>query len=102
MYAVVSALSLYLGGFLLLLAPVEANLRMIAASCYLLFASIVGYCRYSTRTKLGIQRGDPVTDFLSALWFFPLCLAQLELEVELGPIDARTQDVELAETGKEM
>ena len=75
------------------------NGRSFSFRCYLLFAAIVGYCRYSARRALGIQVGDPVTDYLSAVLAYPLCLAQLEAEVELGPIGADEADVELVNRG---
>ena len=93
--ALVSCLALYLGGLFLLLAPVEANLRMAAAACYLLFASIVAYCRYATRAALGVEVGDPVTDCCVAVLAYPLVLLQCEREVDLGPVAAELREVDV-------
>ena len=86
MYTVLSAIALYFGSFLLICSIWEANLRMIAASLYLAFATVVAYTRYMTRTGLGIQFGDALTDVCLSVLFYPLVLAQCERECALGTI----------------
>ena len=86
MYTVLSAVFLYFGSLLLIFSTWEANLRMIAASLYLAFACVVSYTRYMTRTGLGIETGDALTDVCISVLFYPLVLAQCERECELGTI----------------
>ena len=86
MYTVLSAVFLYFGSLLLIFSTWEANLRMIAASLYLAFATVVAYTRYMTRTGLGIQFGDALTDVCLSVLFYPLVLAQCERECALGSI----------------
>ena len=86
MYTILSAIALYFGSFLLICSIWEANLRMIAASLYLAFATVVAYTRYMTRTGLGIQFGDALTDVCLSVLFYPLVLAQCERECALGTI----------------
>ena len=76
MYTIISAFALYFGSFLLIFSMWEANLRMIAATLYLAFATVVSYTRYMTRTGLGIQQGDAMTDVCLSVLFYPLVLAQ--------------------------
>merc|ERR1711939_1056094 len=75
MYTIISAFALYFGSF-----------RMIAATLYLAFATVVSYTRYMTRTGLGIQQGDALTDVCLSVLFYPLVLAQCERECALGTI----------------
>ena len=86
MYTIISAVALYFGSFLLICSIWEANLRMIAASLYLAFATVVAYTRYMTRTGLGIQQGDAMTDVCTSVLFYPLALLQCEEECALGTI----------------
>ena len=86
MYTILSAIALYFGSFLLICSIWEANLRMIAASLYLAFATVVSYTRYMTRTGLGIQQGDAMTDVCLSVLFYPLVLLQCEEECALGTI----------------
>ena len=86
MYTILSAIALYFGSFLLICSIWEANLRMIAASLYLAFATVVAYTRYMTRTGLGIQQGDAMTDVCTSVLFYPLALLQCEEECALGTI----------------
>ena len=86
MYTIISAFALYFGSFLLICSIWEANLRMIAASLYLAFATVVAYTRYMTRTGLGIQQGDAMTDVCLSVCFYPLVLLQCEEECALGTI----------------
>ncbi|KAH8045762.1 BCCT, betaine/carnitine/choline family transporter [Aureococcus anophagefferens] len=65
-YTALAFLIFYFGVVLLLLAPMEANLRMIAGAFYMAFAAVVAYCRYSVRKKLGIATGDLMTDYCIA------------------------------------
>ena len=85
-YTALAFLIFYFGVVLLLLAPMEANLRMIAGAFYMAFAAVVAYCRYSARKKLGIATGDLMTDYCIAVLFYPLALAQCEREIDLGPV----------------
>merc|ERR1719443_662781 len=62
LYTALSAIFIYFGSILLIFSMWEANLRMIAATLYLAFATVVSYTRYMTRTGLGIQFGDALTD----------------------------------------
>ena len=86
MYTILSAIALYFGSFLLICSIWEANLRMIAASLYLAFATVVAYTRYMTRMGLGIETGDALTDVCISVLFYPLVLAQCERECALGTI----------------
>ena len=86
MYTILSAIALYFGSFLLICSIWEANLRMIAASLYLAFATVVAYTRYMTRTGLGIEQGDAMTDVCTSVLFYPLALLQCEEECALGTI----------------
>ena len=86
MYTIISAFALYFGSFLLICSIWEANLRMIAATLYLAFATVVSYTRYMTRTGLGIQQGDAMTDVCISVCFYPLALLQCEEECALGTI----------------
>ena len=61
-YTVMAGVTFYFALVLLILSPMEQNLRMIAAAFYLAFATVVAYTRYATRTQLGIQTGDLMTD----------------------------------------
>ena len=86
MYTIISAFALYFGSFLLICSIWEANLRMLAATLYLAFATVVSYTRYMTRTGLGIQQGDAMTDVCLSVLFYPLVLLQCEDECALGTI----------------
>ena len=86
MYTGLSAVCIYFGSILLIFSMWEANLRMIAATLYLAFATVVAYTRYMTRTGLGIQFGDALTDVCLSVLFYPLVLAQCERECALGTI----------------
>ena len=86
LYTALSAIFIYFGSILLIFSMWEANLRMIAASLYLAFACVVAYTRYMTRTGLGIQFGDALTDVCLSVLFYPLVLAQCERECALGTI----------------
>jgi choline-glycine betaine transporter len=86
LYTGISAVCIYFASILLIFSTWEANLRMIAASLYLAFACVVAYTRYMTRTGLGIQFGDALTDVCLSVLFYPLVLAQCERECALGTI----------------
>ena len=86
LYTALSAIFIYFGSILLIFSMWEANLRMIAASLYLAFATVVAYTRYMTRTGLGIKFGDAMTDVCLSVLFYPLVLAQCERECALGTI----------------
>ena len=86
LWTVLSGVFFYGAILLLIGAPWEANLRMIAGAFYLAFASIVAYTRYMTRTGIGIKTGDAMTDCCIAVCFYPLALAQCERECALGTI----------------
>ena len=86
LYTALSAIFIYFGSILLIFSMWEANLRMIAATLYLAFATVVAYTRYMTRTGLGIQFGDALTDVCLSVLFYPLVLAQCERECALGTI----------------
>ena len=86
LWTVLSGIFFYGAILLLIGAPWEANLRMIAGTFYLAFASLVAYTRYMTRTGLGIKTGDAMTDCCIAVCFYPLALAQCERECALGTI----------------
>lgn len=86
MYTGLSAVCIYFGSILLIFSMWEANLRMLAASLYLAFATVVAYTRYMTRTGLGIETGDALTDVCISVLFYPLVLAQCERECALGTI----------------
>jgi hypothetical protein len=86
LYTGLSAVCIYFASILLIFSTWEANLRMIAASLYLAFACVVSYTRYMTRTGLGIETGDALTDVCISVLFYPLVLAQCERECELGTI----------------
>ena len=86
LYTALSAIFIYFGSILLIFSQWEANLRMLAATLYLAFATVVSYTRYMTRTGLGIQFGDALTDVCLSVLFYPLVLAQCERECALGTI----------------
>jgi len=86
MYTGLSAVCIYFGAILLIFSMWEANLRMVAAALYLAFATIVSYTRYMTRTGLGIQFGDALTDVCLSVLFYPLVLAQCEEECIIGTV----------------
>ena len=86
LWTVLSGIFFYGAILLLIGAPWEANLRMIAGTFYLAFASLVAYTRYMTRTGLGIQQGDAMTDVCLSVLFYPLVLLQCEEECALGTI----------------
>jgi len=86
LYTALSAIFIYFGSILLIFSQWEANLRMLAATLYLAFATVVSYTRYMTRTGLGIQQGDAMTDVCLSVLFYPLVLLQCEEECALGTI----------------
>jgi choline-glycine betaine transporter len=85
-YTGLSAVFIYFGSILLIFSMWEANLRMVAGALYLAFATIVAYTRYMTRTGLGIQFGDALTDVCVSVLFYPLVLAQCEEECNIGTV----------------
>lgn len=71
----------YFAVTLLAMAPMEANLRMIAGSFYLAAMAVVTYSRQQTRKHLKIEHGDILTDACISVLFYPLVLTQLEKEL---------------------
>ncbi|KAJ8600303.1 hypothetical protein CTAYLR_000720 [Chrysophaeum taylorii] len=86
-FPVVASFCVFLAAIVFLaLTPIEANLRMVSATCYLAFAVFVTMARWETRVSVKCERGDVCTDYIAALILYPLVLAHCEAELDSGPI----------------
>jgi len=70
----------------LALCPIEANLRMLSATCYVFFTCFTCWARHQTRDALNCERGDIFTDYIAGLILFPFVLQHCETELAYGPI----------------
>jgi len=61
----------------------EEAMQYLAASVFFLFTALIACARYSARTKVGIIRGDFITDFCLSMLIYFLVLPQMECELEM-------------------
>jgi choline/carnitine/betaine transport len=81
LYAASSGILFILAIVLLGLQVVEYNFMMMGASVYMLFTMLLAIGRMAVREHIGCETGDPLTDWLVCMCFYPLALSQMEAEL---------------------
>jgi len=81
------------------LTGVERQMKMLGGALYILYITLIAVARYSGRDKIGVKRGDLITDWVLSLLVYFLVLPQLECEIAAADAKGEFNEVSVVEAG---
>ena len=83
------------------LMGIERQMKMLGGALYILYITLIAVARYSGREKIGVKRGDLITDWMLSLLLYFLVLPQLECEIAAADAKGEFNQVPILEVEAE-
>jgi len=96
-WTVIGAVPFFTIIFFVSLTGVERQMKMLGGALYILYITLIAVARYSGRDKIGVKRGDLITDWVLSLLVYFLVLPQLECEIAAADAKGEFNEVSVVE-----